>query len=167
MGRYLLLAALIVLAAVARVLPHPDNFTPLGAIALFVGATFSRTALLVPLAAMLVSDAVIGFHALVPVIYGCLALNVVMGRLIPRTVLGVGAATLAGSVFFFIITNFACWAMFDGHSSENLLTAYVDALPFFRNAVLGDAFYSTILFGGLALAEFRFPTLRPAVLASY
>ena len=110
-SRTLLLIVMIGLAVVARLLPHPHNFTPLGALALFGGASFAdrRLALVVPLIAMLISDLFLGLHWMVPVVYACLLVNVLLGRwagdklnlarLVPAAVLG--------SIVFFIGTNLA------------------------------------------------------------
>ncbi|MBC8101141.1 MAG: hypothetical protein H7Z41_00955, partial [Cytophagales bacterium] len=55
---------LIVLAALSRLLPHPPNFTPVAAMALFGAAMLpdKRLALLAPLAALLLSDLFLGFY---------------------------------------------------------------------------------------------------------
>jgi hypothetical protein len=76
-----ILIAAILLAAASRLVPHSPNFTPIGAIALFGGATFAnrRAAVLVPLAAMFTSDLVLGLHVLLPVVYACFAFNVILG----------------------------------------------------------------------------------------
>jgi hypothetical protein len=165
------LTAMIVLAALARLVPHPLNFTPIGAMAIFGGACFAdrRLGFVVPLAALLLSDVVIGFHSLLPVVYGSFALNVLLGRWIRsrRTVVTTAAATLAGSVQFFIVTNFACWVSFYPHTVEGLVSCYVAAIPFFQNTLLGDAVFVCVLFGGLAVAERAFPAIRePAPVAA-
>ena len=115
--RLLLLILVVVLASLLRVAPHPPNFSPVMAIALFGGAYFAdrRMAYLVPLSAMLLSDFLIGFHGQMWLVYGCFALVVWLGtRIAGKTsfphVLG---ATLAGSLIFFLVTNFGVWA-FDG-----------------------------------------------------
>jgi uncharacterized protein DUF6580 len=73
-------------------------------------------------------------------------------------------ATLAASVVFFVITNFAVWAEAEMYpmTPGGLLSCYTAAIPFFHWTLLGDAFYATVLFGGFALAERRFPVLQPA-----
>jgi hypothetical protein len=76
----------------------------------------------------------------------------------------VAGCTLAGSVVFFLVTNFAWWACYDlyPHTVEGLLLSYWAARPFFGWTLLGDACYAAALFGGFTLAERRFPALRPA-----
>jgi hypothetical protein len=76
----------------------------------------------------------------------------------------IAATTLLGSCLFFAVTNFALWAAGTSYprTAAGLAACYVAAIPFFRNSLLGDATYATILFGAWALAEARFPALRPA-----
>lgn len=157
--RWILVAGLIAAAAASRLLPHPPNATPMAAMALFGGAYLAdrRLALLLPLAAMLASDLVLGLHALLPVVYGAFAVIVWLGtRLAGRiTPLRVAGATLAGSVLFFVLTNFGVWAWggLYPRTAAGLVAAYVAAIPFFRNTLLGDAAYALLLFGGYALLE--------------
>src|SRR4029079_4996709 len=110
--KYGLIVALIVLALVGRLIPHPDNFTPLLAVALFGGAMFpGRTAYWVPLVAMFLSDLVLGYPVtwMTPVIYGCFAAAAGLGRWLAtsRTWARTGAAALAGSILFYSCTHFA------------------------------------------------------------
>jgi hypothetical protein len=162
--RVLLLVSLIVAAALARLVPHPQNFTPIGAMAIFAGAVFAdrRLALAVPLAALLIGDLATGLHILIPAVYGSFALNVLLARWLRnrRTVVATAAVTLAGAVQFFVTTNFAAWLAFYPHTAEGLLQCYVAAVPYFRNTLLGDAVFVTLLFGGLAVAERAFPAVR-------
>lgn len=174
--RFLALAAMILLAALSRLLPHPPNFTPVESMALFAGALFidRRLALLVPLVAMAVSDVGLellmgrgyGFHGLLPLVYACIAATVLLGFAL-RGRLGV-ASIAAASVFaalaFFAVTNFAVWwgsSMYP-HTWEGLVACYVAALPFLGNGIAGTLFYSALLFGGHALLGRRYPALRAA-----
>ncbi len=163
-NRLLVLVAMIAFAALARLIPHPPNFTPVGAMALFGGACLAdrRLALLVPFTAMFLSDLFLGLHVLIPVVYGSFAVNVLLGRWLRsrRTVATTAAVTLAGSIQFFVVTNFACWLLYYPHTVEGLAACYVAAIPFFQNTLLGDAVFATALFGGLAIAERGFPVLR-------
>ena len=166
--RFVTLVGIVVAAAAMRLMPHPPNVTPIAAIALFGGAHFTskRAALAVPLLAMCLSDLLLGFgvHRVMPFVYGSFALNVVLGRLIRdrRSPLVVGGAALAGSVLFFVITNFGVWCLSDLYprTVEGFVACYVAAIPFFRNTLAGDLLYAGVLFGGFALAERRFPALR-------
>lgn len=159
--RFWLAASLVFAAALFRLLPHPWNFTPLGAIALFAGATFrSRLgALLIPLTAMLLSDAVIGFHSGMPVVYGTLALSACIGMTIRRrSPLRIGAAAVASATLFYLTTNFWVWSAghLYPHTIGGLIACYVAAIPFYGNDLAAHLFYSAALFGTFAWAERRF-----------
>ena len=163
MPRLILIIALIAVGAVARFLPYPPNFSPIGAIALFAGATLGARfrAALIPLAAMLISDLWLGMHTLMPVVYGCFLVNVWLGsrlqsRLKPLPVLGV---SMAGSVIFFALTNAACWYVGYPHTWAGFMSCFTLAVPFFQYTLAGDLFFSTVLFGSLAVAQWRFPAL--------
>jgi hypothetical protein len=164
--RVLTLVAIVLAAAALRLLPHWPNFTPIGAIALFGGAHFAqrRLAFAVPLAAMALSDLVLGWHGLLPVIYLAFTAIVGLGLLLRRhlTVLTVGGAALGASVLFFVVSNFGVWALGSLYplTPAGLLTAYTAAIPFFTYTVAGDAFYTALLFGGFALAQRALPVLR-------
>lgn len=165
------LSLLVVLAAASRLLPHPPNFTPIGAMALFGGAAImSRfSAFAVPFAAMILSDLVIGFHPAMPVVYACFAFYVVLGFWLRsrKSPLNIAGTALFGAVVFFVVTNLADWWMFSQapyntytRDFAGLMNCFVMAIPFFGNTLAGDAVYCTILFGALALAESKFPSLR-------
>jgi len=164
--RILALVSVIVLAAAARLIPHPPNMTPIAAIALFGGSTFAdkRLAFLVPLAALLLSDLVIGFSNSSPVVYLSFALIVAIGLWLQRhrTAPVILGAVLASSVLFFVLTNFGVWALGGMYPKTlaGLGECYVAAIPFFRNEVLGDLVYAALLFGGFAVLERLLPTLR-------
>lgn len=170
--RLLTLVGLIVLAAASRLLPHPPNFTPIAAMALFGGAHFSdkRLAFVVPLAALSVSDLVLGMHRLLPVVYGSFALFVWLGFWLRprRRPLPIAAGTLASSVLFFLITNFGVWALGSLYprTIEGLIACYLAAIPFFQNTLLGDGAYTAVLFGSFALGERLYPALREPALVS-
>ena len=171
--RFFVLAGMILAAAASRLIPHPPNFAPIGAMALFGGTCFAqkRWAFVVPLAAVFLSDLVLGLYSLMPVVYGSFALIVCLGFWLRkrRTVVPVAGTALASSVLFFVLTNFGVWALGSWYPKtwEGLVACYVAAIPFFHNTLLGDAVYTVVLFGGLALAEMGLPALRePAVALS-
>lgn len=160
-----IIASLILLAIVSRVLPHPPNFAPITAIALFGGALFTNRGLafLLPLVAMFVSDVIIGFHSHMLVIYGLFILTVLIGfALRDRISMGsVVAASLGSSVLFFLGSNLVVWygsSMYP-QTWDGLMVSYTMAIPFFQNSVLGDLFYSGVLFGAWAWAKQRYPDL--------
>ena len=166
MTRLIALLSAIAAAAALRIVPHPPNFTPIGAMALFSGVYLRRRplALVAPFAAMLLSDSVIGFHSGIPFVYASFALIVLLGwSAISRiAVLPIAGATIASSVLFFIITNFGTWLLggIYPHTWAGLGACYIAAIPFFQNTLAGDLFYAALLFGGFALAEHFLPRLR-------
>jgi hypothetical protein len=166
--RLITLSLIILAAAASRLLPHPENVAPIAAIALFAGAKFETKGLAfaVPALAMLVSDVFIGFYSGMWVTYMAFAAIVCLGFLLrsSKGFAATAAATIAGSVLFFLITNFALWSSHGLYPQtlDGIMQSYTAALPFFRNSLLGDAFYSALLFGGFALAERRFLRLQTA-----
>ena len=167
--RILALLSAIAAAAALRLVPHPPNFTPVGAMALFSGAYLGRRGLafVAPLAAMILSDTVIGFYSGFWITYLAVALVVLVGSLaLSRvSVLRVGGAAIASSVLFFLVSNFGTWALSGmyPHTMQGLSACYVAAVPFFQNTVAGDLFYATLLFGGFKVAELLAPSLRARV----
>lgn len=164
--RCLLAFVIILVAAGLRIAPHPWNFTPIGAMALFSGALVRdrRLAFLVPLVTLFAGDLFLGFYKLMPVIYASFLLSVLIGRWLQnhRTLILVTGATLLGAVQFFIVTNFGVWAVGGLYppTLAGLAACYIAGIPFFWNTLAGDAFYVGILFGSFALAERWFPALR-------
>jgi hypothetical protein len=170
--RTLVVTGIVLAAAALRLAPHPMNFAPIGALALFGGAYFSskRVALAVPLLSLIAGDVFMGFHPLVPFVYASFLVSVAIGfrlrskKSAPR----VGAATIAGAIQFFLVTNFALWASSIGSfpkTAGGLAACYIAGIPLFWNTLAGDAFYATLFFGGMALAERRFPVLREPLVA--
>ena len=178
--RFGVLTVLILLAAFSRIIPHPLNFSPLGAIGLFGAAYFSQKwqALLIPIAATWLSDLFInnviygqyypsftwfssGFYWQ----YGTYLLITVVGFFLfknkvtlPRILTG----SLLSTAFFFGITNFACWPGSTMYSQDanGLMACYVAGVPFLQGTLLGDLFYSGVLFGAFALLQQWAPTLK-------
>jgi hypothetical protein len=156
-----------------RLLPHPYNFTPVAGMALFGGAHFRdvRVAFAVPLFAMFASDLVlsltvydIGALRSMPVVYFAFALTVVLGRLLGTrsSALRVGSASVGAALLFYLMTNFGVWtrgALYP-MTSEGLVACYAAAIPYLRNAVLGNCFYAIVFFGGFRVAQRRFAGLR-------
>ena len=172
--RSIVLIGIVLAAALARLIPHPPNVTPIGAMALFGGACFlnRRMAYLLPLAAMLLSDLVLGIThyglwkllGIQPVVYACILATTAVGQLIQdrRSVWQVGTAALAGSLLFFLVTNFAVWATMPMYplTGSGLIQCYREAIPFFRNGLAGDVTFTTVFFGGLAWLEHRVAWMR-------
>ncbi len=187
--RTILILAMILLAAALRLAPHPWNFTPVGAIALFAGATVRdrRLAFLFPLLIMFATDAIIGFNKLSPLVYASFLLSVLIGGVLlggrfgvsqrakrkesepdsankskPRALARIAGATFLGSLQFFLITNFGVWAFLGTYPSTaaGLAACYIAGVPLFWNTLAGDAVYAALLFGAFAMAEHLVPRLR-------
>ena len=149
---------LVLLGLIARLMPHPWNATPLAAIALFAGTYLpKRWAMLLPLAIVAASDVVRGWHSTIPFTWGAFALIGMLGWWVRQNA-GAGrivGGTLAGSVLFFVLTNFGVWAVGELYprTLAGLWECYAAAVPFFRGTLMGDALYATALFGTYALAN--------------
>jgi len=147
-----LLAAVAILSAVARLLPHPSNFVPLGALALISGTYIrSRWGVVLPLLVMVATDTLIGWHNIVFFTWGCYLLMSMMGWWIrqKKNAWRVVGGALAGSILFFVVTNLAVWAFTPLYTktAAGLVYCFYMALPFFRNTVLSDLIFSGIFFG--------------------
>lgn len=161
------LALAIFLAAILlRFVPHWPNFSPVAAMALFVGCYLSSASgLVLAIGAMAISDFVgqrlgipgITFYSTTTMItvYVALALTAIVGRLLRSRVNAatVSLGAITGTVLFFLSTNFACWLdpiMGYPTTAAGLVQCYVAAIPFAANSLLGDLFYSGLMFGGYA-----------------
>ena len=163
-----MVVVLILLAAASRLLPHAPNFTPVAALGLFAGATLGRRAAwIVPFAALLLSDLVLGFYVPVSMFFNylgfaaCLALgSALLGK--SRTLPRLGAAALSSSVVFFVLSNLGMWVSgYYPRTLAGLGACYAAGLPFLRNTVLSDVLFTAALFGSLALLRRLFPS-RPS-----
>ena len=155
---------LMIIAAATRFIPHPFNFTAIGALALFGGANIrdKRLAFLLPLVVMFCTDLIIGFHRVMIPVYTSFILTVGVGILIQQRqqIKNIAIASLSSSLLFFLITNLPFW--FGTRYSSTFagaMESYTLALPFFANQVAGDLFYNAVLFGAFALVKWRFPVL--------
>lgn len=167
------MGAVLLLAALSRVLPHPPNVSPIAAMALLGGAYLGqrRWALLLPLACMVCSDLVLelmfragwrpytGFHDTLPYVYGSLLLTAWLGTSLQRRLspLSIVATSMAASVIFFVITNLGVWWQWMPHTYDSLVQCYVQAIPFFRNTALGDMAYTAAFFGVVQWVRSRYP----------
>jgi hypothetical protein len=179
--KHSILFLIILAAALSRLLPHPHNFTPIGAIGLFGAAYFSRRylAFLAPFAAMWISDLLLNnlvYAHFYPEggfrwwgnawVYLSFALIVCLGFALLRQVKlsHLLAASLGASTLFFMVTNFGVWLgspMFP-RNWAGLSMTYALGLPFFLNTLLGDLFFTALLFGSFEWAQRRFPALLAA-----
>jgi len=170
MKKQLILAiSLIFAAALLRLLPHASNFTPVGAIALFAGALIPNRwlAFAVPITALLLTDAFLGFYCwemLVP--YSGFLLTILLGRLLTNNqhILRVGMMSILSSVLFFLVTNFAFFypETLYPHTTAGIIQSYVAGIPFFNNALAADLFYNALLFGSFYLIRINVPAFKKA-----
>jgi len=149
---------IIFFAAVLRLLPHPPNFAPIAAMALFGGFYLNKKyALIVPLIALSASDLFLGLHNTMVFVYGSFLLTGAIGILFKKygKIQYIFAAALCSSILFFLITNFGVWLMWNFYPKNflGLIECYTAAIPFFRNTVLGDLFYTTLFFGSFEFAK--------------
>lgn len=151
---FLLAVGFIIVGVVLRLLPHPPNFSPIAAVALFGAVYLSRkTAFLLPIAAMIVSDVFLGFYepTVMAAVYISFLLCVIVGLWIKKhkSFLGVVSGSVLAGVLFFLITNLAVWLFTAWYAKTlaGLVECYTLALPFFRNTLLGDIFYTGVFFG--------------------
>ncbi len=176
-NRNKILFAFILVAALSRLLPHPPNFTTIGAMALFGGAYFidKKWALLVPICCMLFTDSILqgmymtgsaafpGFTSMMPYIYVSFALIVGLGFILRNKLnfINTAIASLSASSLFFLISNFGVWASgtFYPKNLAGLGECYIAAIPFFHYTMLGDLFYVGIMFGMFEWMKRRNPQL--------
>lgn len=137
--------------AIGRLIPHPPNFTPILAAAIFAPYIVNDRwiAIAVPLMAMFIGDVFIGFHPYMLWVYGSIAMSTVIsrwtmqfGKYIPLAIMTIGS-----SVLFFVVTNFAVWIMWDYYPNtlEGLIMCYTMAIPFFQNTLLGTVVYTALM----------------------
>ncbi len=164
-----LVVFLIGLDVAARLLLHAPNVSPVAASALFAGMTLRRRSLapIVPLAAMLIGDAITGFYdwRIMAAVYAALALPALAGILARRFRASrvVIPAVLACSLIFFAATNLAVWAFSGMYTLDfaGLIQCYAAGLPFLKTTVAGDLFWAAVLFGGAYLVR-RLTARHPA-----
>ncbi len=176
--KFPILCMLLLLAVATRLIPHPANFAPMGAMALFGSAYFNRKylALLLPIVATWLSDLFInnviyaqyypnftwfyeGFYWQ----YGTYVLIGLAGLIIfkkvsPKRILTGG---LISTLLFFIITNFGCWIGSTSYPQNfvGLMECYAMGIPFLKGTLLADLFYCGILFGSFEFIKVKVPAL--------
>ena len=148
---------IILLAVISRLIPHPPNFTPIAALALFSGSHFkNKFSFVIPLGAMIVSDVFLGFHSIMFFVYLSFFLIFLIGRLLKKPgFINLFSATIGSSILFFVLTNFGVWLVggFYQKNLSGLINCYWMAVPFFRNTILGDLFYTFSFFYGFSFFE--------------
>jgi hypothetical protein len=161
---YIPIIGLMIIAALTRFVPHPFNFTAMGAMALFGGATIKdkRLAFILPFLVMIITDYFIGFHRIMFPVYASFALIVILGILIQKrpNVWTIGAASIASSIMFFLLTNLPFWfGTRYTYTFAGAMESYTLSLPFLWNQLFGDLFYNAVLFLSFALVRVRFSIL--------
>ena len=147
---------IICFAVVLRLVPHPANVAPITAMALFGGVYFNKKyALIVPLVALFISDIFLGFYSAMPYVYGSFLLTGLLGIWLRnhKSFSNVILASLISSTLFFLITNFGFFLSNDLYprTFSGQMEAYIMALPFFRNTLLGDLGFVGLFFGSYEL----------------
>lgn len=151
----------IVAAAFLRILPHAPNFAPIGAMALFSGSYLDkRTAFIVPLSAMVLSDLFIGFDSIISrlTVYGAFISVTLIGFWLRshKNPTNIILCSVLASVTFFVITNFGVWltGTLYPRTLSGLVDCFILAIPFFRNTLAGDLVYTGLFFGGFELIRY-------------
>lgn len=147
----------VIIAVVVRFLPHPMAFTPVGAALLFFGARGPRRQMWVPLLLLAASDVVLTTlvyrypftwdHFVTWAWYaGMLGLGMTLRR--NAGAIRIMGSALAGSIAFFLVSNFAVWAAWEMYPKTfaGLMTCYDAGLPFFRRALEGDLLFTAAMF---------------------
>lgn len=178
--RFAIISLLILVTAFSRLIPHPQNFAPIGAMALFGAAYYNKKyfSFFIPIIAMFLFDIIDNnfiysamFDGFVLFYPGCfytyfsfivIAL-IGLGLLKKVKIQNVILSSLLASVVFFLISNFGSWAsglMPYTKDFSGLITCYAAGLPFFKNTILGDLFYCGVMFGVFELLQYKIPVLR-------
>ena len=177
--RFCVISLLILLAALSRLIPHPANFAPIGGMALFGAAYYTKRywAFIIPIAAMWISDLILNnvvfgqyfdhfvwFYSGSLFTYGAFALIVLLGMFtlkkvhVPNLIV----SALGASVIFFLVSNFGVW--FSGtiypKDFSGLMACYTAGIPFFKNTIAGDLVYSAVMFGAFEWSAKRFPQIQ-------
>ncbi|MEM7402208.1 MAG: DUF6580 family putative transport protein [Pseudomonadota bacterium] len=159
------LMAIVLLLALSRLIPHPPNAVPIAAMALFAGAFFANRwlAYAIPIAAMLISDWLIGFHSTIAYVYIGVVVTVLIGSGLKKiNVIHVGLAAVIASLAFFFITNFGAWLHHDLYTPNfnGLMQSYIAGLPFLRNALIANIIFSYLVFFGFSNLFANFSALN-------
>ncbi|MDR2338215.1 MAG: hypothetical protein LBE20_06200 [Deltaproteobacteria bacterium] len=164
--RFFSICGIVLISAVFRCMPHPPNFVPTVALAMFSGyyLTSKLQAVSLVLASMLISDLFLGLHVVMWSTYLSLVLIIYVGSIVKTkkdALLSIAGGTLFSSIIYFVVTNFAVW--YSGWLENlypltltGLLSCYIMAIPFLGYAVTGDLFYTAVIFGIFEIIEHKF-----------
>ncbi len=150
----MIIMGLVLFAVALRLVPHPPNFSPIGAIGLFVGCYLSlKRFWLIPIVALFISDYFLGFYNVVSMltVYTSFFISAIIGQYFlraRRTNLKIVGAAVFSATQFFIFTNFGVWlsGTIYQFNLAGLIECYVMAIPFYGNTLISELFYVTVLF---------------------
>ena len=157
-NKTLLIVLIILIGAFSRIIPHPPNFTPVGAMSILGGLYFGKKylAFIIPFMAMFISDIILGYKMSV-IVYFSFLIIVPMGIILRKKLSysSLFKTSLTASFIFFLFTNFFVWIFSspaDGiyycpPNLNGLIKCYTQAIPFFFNSLFGDLFFCFTLFG--------------------
>lgn len=174
----LLVSALIFVTVLCRLVTNYFeiyNFTAMGAGALFAGVILKdkKYAYAVPLISLLLTDLFFYFFTNIQGIYGGEMLFVYAGHMMVTFIGTRIRKVTAGRVFlgasasglvFYLMSNMGTFLFRDlyPHTFAGLLTCYWSAIPFYKqdlfgsfflNTIMGNVFYTGILFGAYAVLK--------------
>ncbi len=142
---YLIFFGLIL--ALSRIIPHPPNFTPILASAIMAPLLIKDrwVGIAIPILAMFLSDIIIGFHPYQFVVYSSILIIALISPM-QKNYINLGIMAIAGSVWFFLTTNFAVWLLWDYYPKnfEGLISCYTLAIPFFKNTLISTCLFTII-----------------------
>ena len=170
---------IIALAAMSRFFPM-NNFSPIAALGLFGGAYLSKKwlAFLLPMASILISDIILNntvyahmnegftlFYEGWAWQYATYTLIILLGILVLNkqvSAFKVTGSAIFASALFFLLSNFGTWAsgVIYPMNLGGLAACYAAGVPFLKGTVMGDLFYSGVLFGGFHLLQMKFGILK-------
>lgn len=179
--RLIVVSVIILLVALSRLFPIMPNFSPIGAMALFGAAFFSKRwqALILPLVAVWASDLLINnvlykqyfpeftlFYSGFCWQYGSFLIITLLGLTLFKKINAtrVAGGIIGSSLIFFLISNFGVWlgSTVYPQNFQGLIACYVAGIPFLKGTLLSDAFYTTVLFSAYFIAQSRIPALKTA-----
>ena len=152
-----ILIALVFVAALSRLIPHPDNFTPLTVLSLLGVSYFKKASqsFIFPVFALFLSDCILGFYPYMWAVYAAFVMISFGGFFFVKklTYIQKISFVIPASVFFFLFTNTAFFFQSNLYpkTSAGFVACLVAGIPFFRNALLGDLFYGVLFFGAAEL----------------
>lgn len=147
------ISVFLFLGVISRLIPHPANFTPVGALILNSSKNKPWHGVFLAVSIMIISDIFLGFSFASPFVYLGMASYALFGKILNKK-FGVLLAPVLGAISFFLISNFGVWlGPWYEHSLNGLISCYILALPFFQNTILGDIFFTILIFATLKMYQ--------------